>query len=558
MVTSPAASGKQAAALAALALAAAAILWYPLRHASAYMDDYLLVALGAHLASPLPLLLQDSAGSFFFRPLVMFIWWLSDQVLGSSAPAHYAFNMVVHALNGWLLGMLLRRLGVSFVVASLASLAFLAHPTAFSAAAWLCIRFDLFAVTFGLAGLMAVERYRVRPTPAWLALAAATIAASFLSKETGFGIAVVALLALAWPGGVATSRQRVVLAAAIAALAVAAIAVRPFVLRDVPQAATLRDQAVSLVLAGIWKWARGLPGFLVPMQGNAAAVAMWLAAMTALPCALLVPAVLRNLRGLGAGLGRCAVVGAAIVLLAAIAPSPIVGQIPIPSFRLGTFDVGALLSSRFFYLPLVGFAMLGAAGGEALARAPVRPWAKRMMVAVFVLALVGLLASTRSVGRSWAAHTQKHSGAMVRAAVEAVGGLKATPGCKVYLLGIPDASLHFREMADTGVKQKLARGHPLMKCFIQAEHAPWYHLVDRTGLPPDAHRPLETIHIAGKPFPPLVLGNLAYYYLRIPSSDAVLDDPNATFFAYRDGRFVDVTADVRSRRLQPRFYDNRP
>ena len=66
------------------------------------------------------------------------------------------------------------------------------------------------------------------------------------------------------------------------------------------------------------------------------------------------------------------------------------------------------------------------------------------------------------------------------------------------------------------------------------------------------------IRIAGRPFEPLPLGNLAYYYLRIPAADAVTADPAAVFLAYRSGRFVDVSADVRARRVTPRFFDNRP
>ncbi|MGZ5650555.1 MAG: hypothetical protein ACXWG8_09510, partial [Usitatibacter sp.] len=59
--------------LAALALGA--LLAWPLRHGHAYLDDFGFLALGRHIDNPLALLVQDSIGSFFFRPLSMFLWW---------------------------------------------------------------------------------------------------------------------------------------------------------------------------------------------------------------------------------------------------------------------------------------------------------------------------------------------------------------------------------------------------------------------------------------------------------------------------------------------------
>lgn len=105
--------------------------------------------------------------------------------------------------------------------------------------------------------------------------------------------------------------------------------------------------------------------------------------------------------------------------------------------------------------------------------------------------------------------------------------------------------------------QALPREHAVTRCFLLSEHAPWYNLMQAGGLPPDAQRPLATMKVGGQPFPPLPLGNLIYYFLVIPDEPAVIDDPNATFYAWTDGRFVDVTGDVRARRRAVRFIDNR-
>jgi hypothetical protein len=51
---------------------------------------------------------------------------------------------------------------------------------------------------------------------------------------------------------------------------------------------------------------------------------------------------------------------------------------------------------------------------------------------------------------------------------------------------------------------------------------------------------------------------LVYHYLKIPERAEVIDDPRATFLAYDNGRFADVTDEVRARRRAVRFKDTRP
>jgi hypothetical protein len=541
---------------AAGCLVVAALLWYPLRNAAAYSDDYLFVALG-HLDSPWALLLGDSVGSFFFRPLVMFIWWFTDQAFGSNAALHYAFNMAVHAVNGVLLALLLARLRVSAPVAALAALAFVAHPSTFQAAAWLCIRFDLFALTFGLAGLIAVERYVTSPSGATFATALACIAASIFSKETGFGIAAVAVLALAWPGTAASRRARLGLAIAVVAVVLAGLGIRPFVLRHSPETEALFGHGPTLIARGVWKWVEAMPGFFVVQRGGAAAIAAWVAALVLFAAAFLYAAATRRLGR--PGVGKVAFLAAAILAMSVLAPATIMGQIPLPSHRPGDFDVGALLSSRFYYMPWAAVAMVMAAAGEMLRAGTVARGVRLAVGVGFALAIAGLAATSRNVGRDYAAHTESHVAVYERAALAALATLPApAPGCKVYLLDIPERAFHFREMADTAVKQFLPPGDPRLACFLQAEHAPWYHLVADAHLPARGYEPLEIIRMGGKPFEPLRLGNLTYYYLRIPDSQAVRSDPNATFLAFAGGRFVDVTAEVRAGTRKPKFFDNRP
>jgi hypothetical protein len=297
------------------------------------------------------------------------------------------------------------------------------------------------------------------------------------------------------------------------------------------------------------------PAFLVVAEGRAISIALWTATLAALALALLLPRV-RSMAT--AGSVRIAVLGAALVLLAAMVQAPTLSHAPILEFSRSAFNPGGVVSARFYYLPLVGFSLVAAVIANAIARAPWPRGASAAFAVVVGCALIGLLASSRSIARQWSHFTVTRSEVYARPAVDAVAALtRLQPGCRIYLLDLPPASDLFRDMIDTGVKKSLAPGHPALGCFIQSEHAPWYHLLARTGLALGAERPFEIIEAGGRPYQPLEVGNLVYYFVRIVPGEALLDDPLATFLAWRGDRFVDVTGEVRSRQRLPRFFDRR-
>lgn len=545
-------------ALAAGALAIAALLAYPLRHAAPLLDDFVFMALARHIDAPWALLAQDALGAYFFRPLVMFAWWVSVEALGVGAAPQYAVNVALHVVNGLLVFTLLRRYRVSSIPALAAAAMFAIHPTAFAAAAWLSDRFDLFATAFGLAMLIAIERYLAAPTRgAWIAAVAASFAC-VASKEIGFAFLAVAAMALAWTpdGTTASQRQRSILLAAIATSALLMLMWRNAALRAAPEGRFLAEGIVATLAGGVANWTVRLPGFLVVRHGHGLAEAAWMAALGACVALPFIAPVCRELRR--RDVIRCAAMGLAIMALCAAAQSPVTNVAAPNPFNGGPFEFSSLSSSRLYYVPLAGFALVIAALLEAASRAPA--FRARALVAAIlgVAAFAGLLASSRAIGREWSTYTRERSDVYVTAAVDAVLASGAKPGCFIYLLGTPDSARHFRDVTDTAVKRALPRGHPASSCFVQSEHAPWNHLVVQPPAGDVSPAPLEVIRVNGKPFEPLRVANLTQYYLLIPASDAVVDDPRAMFFNYEGGRFVDATARVRDRSLKVRFYDDRP
>lgn len=540
------------------------LLFWPLRHGHSYLDDFVFLALGQHLDSPWPLLYRDSLGAFFFRPIPMFAWWLTVAAFGTEAPAHLAFGIGLHVANGMALYVLLRVLALPRLPAALAGLLFIAHPATYSAAAWLSDRFDLFATLFGLLALIAVERYLLRPSRIPASLAAVAMLAALLSKETAFAFPLVAAAMLAWRielSHAASSRQRWTLLIVLVACAVVALGMRPLVLRTVSDVMFLKDGIVATLFKGTLKWTQYLPDFFVVLQGGALSVFAWLAALFGILISALLPAVrmqLVNKRWL-----RVAAMGFLLTGATAAAQAPVVLASPIYPYTLeGRQLFEPLAASRFYYLPLVGLALVFAPLGAALQLSG--PRSGRFSLAALVtvamlIALVGMVASSRAIGRAWAQYPMTYGEGVIRQAVAGVLPLKdLKPGCKIYLLATPLSASAMLGMVDTAVKKSLPRGHPAVGCFIQSESAPWYHLLDSRGLTSGVEKPMDIILFGGKPFAPMPIENLTYYYLKLEDRPEVRSDPHAVFLAWDGAAFRDVSPDVRSGKRAVKFFDRRP
>jgi hypothetical protein len=548
------------AGVAALVVLLAWVLWYPMRGASAYLDDYVFLALGRHIATPWPLLVQDSTGAFFFRPLSMFVWALSVKAFGTSAPLHLALNMALHAANGALLYALLRTLALARGPAALGAILFTVHPTTFSAAAWLSDRFDLFSLFFGLASLVAIERFVVRPRGGTFAAACIAMLAALFSKEIGFGLVPAALAMLAVPRGdaAASSRQRAALAIGIAVCAALALAARTVVLRNVADTMFLHEGIVAALLGGFARWLRFLPGFIAVRHGSMAAmVAQWPLVLAVL-AALAFPAARAAL--LSRPSLRVLLVGALIVAGAVGAQSPVVNASSIVAYVPEAFHFEPLAESRFYYVAFAGLAVIAAAIAQSLVPVVARAPALRMTSCVIgIAAIAGMLAASRTIGREWSAFIDSRDAPLLRTAVATVMAQReAPPGCKIYLIDMPERANALLAMLDVAVKQALPEGDPHLACFVQGEHAPWYNLLEARSLPPNANLPLEVILFNGKPYPPLRVANLEYFYLKSTNAAALMADPKATFYAFDGTAFRDVTREVRNGSRIVKFYDNRP
>jgi hypothetical protein len=543
----------------AFALAAAIIaslLAYPLRHATPWLDDFTFLALGTHLEEPLVLLTRDSLGAYFFRPVGMGLWWLSVQVLGVDGGAHAALNVALHGANGVLLFALMRRLGIAPGAGAVAAMAFVVHPTAFSAAAWLADRFDLLAMFFGLFALLHAQGLRQRPDISRLAALGVTLAMALACKEVAFAFAVTAGLVLLLPSRESAAPSTRWHAAGLVIIAIAACGALVARTRVLGEAGgfLLRDGLPTVLAQGFAGWIEALPAFLAVQHGSFAAFAVVIASLAGLAALSIMPGARAAWRG--STLPQVVALGVALAVLAALAQAPVIRIASLHPYGMDAFSAEALTASRFFYVPLAGIALV--LGALCAAAASALPGAARAISAAIALAaLVALLAASRTIGREWQAFSQAGL-ATARAATQAVGALEGLkPGCKVYLLGIAPEEDFLRAYIDTRIKGALPRNHPAMGCFLLTEHTPWMNLLDARAASAGDEAPLRLHVFDGRPLAPLRVGNLTLWFVNLKEDSGAAQDPRATFLAREGARFVDVTEAVRSGSRPVRFHDNR-
>ena len=171
-------------------------------------------------------------GDGSWRPLGFLSLWIDDRIFGPRLWAYHIQNILLHAANALLAGMVAGSLKVSVWASRFTALLFGLGAIRFEAVVWPGARFDLLATTFSLAALLLFLDYW-RTERGLVARGIAVLAAYLLavaSKETGYSLLLVfaLLTATARPWGLPPMpRSRAVwLACALAICTAGLIAVR--------------------------------------------------------------------------------------------------------------------------------------------------------------------------------------------------------------------------------------------------------------------------------------------------------------------------------------------
>ncbi|MGB1251858.1 MAG: hypothetical protein ACPG8W_14660, partial [Candidatus Promineifilaceae bacterium] len=144
-----------------------------------------------------------SPGGFpYFRPLGVSALRLVGRLFGASAFAHHAFNLILHALNGFLVGLIAGRLNSAekHPRAILAATLFILFPFSYQAVPWVDAVYHLITTFLLLAALLSYLHYQTSRQRRWAILTVVCLFFAPFAHENGLiGGALVALLALITP-----------------------------------------------------------------------------------------------------------------------------------------------------------------------------------------------------------------------------------------------------------------------------------------------------------------------------------------------------------------------
>jgi tetratricopeptide (TPR) repeat protein len=179
------------------------VAYLPVRNAGFVFDDYKNVTGNPSLRtlSGLGRIWTDPSASYQYYPLTYTSFWIEYHLWGLRPIGYHAVNVLLHALNAVLVGLLLSRLAVPG--AWFAALLFALHPVHVESVAWVSERKNVLSALFYLSSLLAYLRFEEnsKRRRGLYALAFALFVCALLSKTSAVSLPFAVLLVLWWKRG---------------------------------------------------------------------------------------------------------------------------------------------------------------------------------------------------------------------------------------------------------------------------------------------------------------------------------------------------------------------
>ena len=501
------------------------LAWFylPVTRGDFVADDYVFLATSRMVNTPLAAFWQSHFYEpYYFRPIGVLSWWVLTYLFGLDYTSHSLLNLLLHGANAGLLIWLLRALALRSSAVIAGVVLFALSPFALATILWPSNRFDLLACGFLLMQAIAMVR-ALQGNVLALPLAMLTALAACWSKELAYPVAtVMAFVALA-ARGVPWKRRAVLFA--LLGLAIGGA----FFMRHITVSsayALAGSDPIGQVVGGATTMISVLPQLTGLIVG--AERASWFG--WALPGALLVALVWtrRDVDDMNGMLG-----GALLILLAAfLVQTPLAKNFAI---MLDGGSFGTITYARFYYAPWLAASVLVAL---LLTRGRLGGIAAMAIVGVTIAAAI----TARPLPESFASWTRTEVRQISIAATKAVEeGATATAACTYVFLGTQTKHPYFRMFSDVTVKARTTMADKVWRCYVMTESTPWLFAFPASVTPVDLPlRPISNPDGATKP--DSLWSSIRYRY-RLPAMD-LLALPNARFFDWREGAFVDVTEEV--------------
>lgn len=525
-------------------------VFYPALTSYFFKDDFVFLAISRYIHNPLAFFYNDHfPGSFYYRPFGVLSWWLSYKLFGTQYVLHNLVNILIHIANTYILFRIFGLVRANMQLNILLALLFLVHPLTISTSMWLSDRFDLLATLFILSTLYWFLRYRLEGARAayFLALAACILAA--LSKELAYFTPFLVTI-VAWYAHPATARRWRIKLSEIAPFYGAVLlvfSVRLILLRGTDKLLLGENSFFTVLAGGVGRWLQQMPDFFIFYTDFAqwgVAGGMLLVADILILAALSLLALFK----LHAVNWSMVAVGLTIILATAILQAPV------------TFNS---IGPRFYYLSFIGFLLVAqqflAVASSVFGNPNTNATAARLVYCLLLAQAIAFGALSHSLCRNWSTLTNGTARKVVEQSSFALESLSLPQNnCKLYILNTPSDSQCFRDFSDSIIKAIAPRQSRVVHCLVLAEKTPWFQLMLREDLETMQTAPLRNALVAGQPFAPTLINNLAFLYLNVPDSVEVALDSNAVFVEFDGRQYVDVSQQVKSGSKKVSFFSDRP
>jgi hypothetical protein len=445
------------------------------------LDDVLIVAANERIRhiDPLHLLVQSYWGDLshagIYRPLTIFSFSLEYPIWHVWAPGFRLVNLMLHALNGWLVFLLVIGLVESPIAALGSAVVYVIHPMQTEAVVSIVGRSELLAAAFFFTAWLAFRKGRT----GWAALAYVLAA---LSKESAITFPAIAMLDVALSrGGVRKIIESWRRFAVLAAAGIGYLALRFYALRGLGIPKSGQYLVGTLTWAQRWMtsgrvFLQYFRLLLVPVN----VTGDW--DFNSIPVA--------GFKDWDAWLGLVLVAGLILlaIWLAKRRPAVTMGilfffivLLPVSNWIM---PIALLMAERFLYTPAFGFALLAGVGWAAIPRQSVQ-----RVVAAGVVGISAILCFSHNyiwrdtltfhenVVRLLPENARARLGygfALMRldkaadAKAQFEAGLKIKPGSAPLLAGLASATLRIEGRCD--------HVRPLLAQALKADRGQWQSL----------------------------------------------------------------------------------
>ena len=531
-----------------------------------YTDDFVLLCISRYVGNPLLFFIQDHfPGSFFYRPFGMSIWWLSYQLFGLNSTLHNLLNLSLHLLNTFVFYlMLVELLGRRYrVIIYLSSLLFLYHPISISTTLWLSDRFDLLATLFILLAAYFFLRFLSDRDGRYFICSLFSALLGMWSKETAYVLPLILTSVCLTPGGSDLKEggsKKVILLMPYYLLGIFLYLLRFLLLRGTETYFYQRG-----ILQTLWKGFFNWIHFFVESFSyhysfleSGYLLKYGLIGWFFLFMALLLLSIKRRL----AIPWRVFLLGLTMLWMPVFLSAPVMSLSTFLSPGQ-EFSFFLLAQGRFYYLSLIGVLFILTSSFFLPFQLFKRQGLPRLYSTLIMFVLISIslfyLFSSFSLSRKYRDFTETHVRPFVELATRTISP-SVGKGFKIYFLNTSKSPHGFREFGDAMLKATTPKDSNIIHCLIFTEKPPWYNFVLKEDIPAMRISPLQNMIFRKREFPPLRVGEVAYYYFIFPDAERIAKDERALFFEYvpEEKRFRNVTEKVKSGMMKPQFFNDRP